>query len=169
MPQTKEELRTKNREYSRAYYQRHKEDKDFRKKRSELARKHYQINREKINARNKLYKENYRKNNLEKCRLQQLIYTKRSSQRLKEEVFSHYGNGYIGCVNCGETRLACLSIDHIKGRTEKEKNKTGLKGVAMYRWLKRNRYPKGYQVLCMNCQWIKRFENKEYNQWERRE
>ena len=31
----------------------------------------------------------------------------------------------------------------------------------VYGWLKRNGYPEGYQVLCMNCQLIKRQENRE--------
>lgn len=80
----------------------------------------------------------------------------------KVEVLTHYGNGKCACVQCGESRLACLSIDHIAGNGKAEKRKYGYKsGQGTYRWLKCNGYPRGYQTLCMNCQWIKRFMNNE--------
>ncbi len=73
----------------------------------------------------------------------------------KIEVLTHYGNGKCACVICGESRLACLSIDHIIGNGMAEKRKYGYKsGQGIYRWLKRNGYPVGYQTLCMNCQWV---------------
>ena len=31
----------------------------------------------------------------------------------------------------------------------------------IYYWLERHNYPPGFQVLCMNCQWIKKAENNE--------
>lgn len=33
-------------------------------------------------------------------------------------------------------------------------------GSTFYRWLKRNNYPIGYQVLCWNCQWSKYLHGK---------
>jgi hypothetical protein len=36
-------------------------------------------------------------------------------------------------------------------------------GVAFYRHLKKIGYPNGYQTLCMNCQWVKRAQNKEWS------
>jgi len=50
--------------------------------------------------------------------------------QIKTEVLTHYGKGYLACVICGESRLACLSIDHINGGGR-------------------------YQTLCMNCQFLK--------------
>jgi hypothetical protein len=29
-------------------------------------------------------------------------------------------------------------------------------GCRFYLWLKTNKYPSGYQVLCMNCQFVKK-------------
>lgn len=82
------------------------------------------------------------------------------NQKLKIEVLSHYSGGTPRCVMCEESRLVCLSIDHIKGGGNKHMRDLGIK-VGIYRWLKVQNYPGGYQVLCMNCQFIKRAENKE--------
>ena len=76
-------------------------------------------------------------------------------QELKAEILTHYGRGRLACVMCGESRLACLSVDHINGRGtihRKELNKYGYKFYAL---LKRQEFPQGYQTLCMNCQFVK--------------
>lgn len=93
--------------------------------------------------------------------------TIRKRKELKVEVLTHYGGGELGCVKCGEGRLACLSLDHINGREENEKVAKG-KGKnpemtgTLYRRLRRENYPRGFQTLCMNCQWVKRDETREY-------
>ena len=79
---------------------------------------------------------------------------------LKREVLTHYGRDKCGCVKCGESRLACLSIDHINGGGTRHMKLTGI-GNHFYKWLKEGNYPEGYQTLCMNCQFIKRVENNE--------
>lgn len=81
--------------------------------------------------------------------------------RLKVIVLTHYGKGKLKCTHCGFSDIRALSIDHIagKGFQHRQKSKTG---SSFYRWLIHNGYPEGYQTLCMNCQWIKRVENKEY-------
>lgn len=83
------------------------------------------------------------------------------SQKRKRLVLTHYGNGKLACVKCGFNDIRALSIDHISGggtwgRKEKQHG-----GNNFYSWLVRNGFPVGYQTLCMNCQWIKRSENKE--------
>ena len=84
-------------------------------------------------------------------------------QARKIAVLTHYGNGNLACVKCGEDRIACLSIDHINGRgSAHRKTLQGSgKGYYMYTWLQREGHPGGYQTLCMNCQWVKRFEQGE--------
>ncbi|KKN71437.1 hypothetical protein LCGC14_0420160 [marine sediment metagenome] len=74
----------------------------------------------------------------------------------KIKALRHYGKGKCACVTCGESRLACLSIDHIIALGAKRQRKTGI-----YRWLIKNKYPEGYQTLCMNCQFIKSAFNNE--------
>ena len=66
-----------------------------------------------------------------------------------------YGGENSQCVCCGERESIFLAIDHIynNGAEERKKLKnvgiTG--GAAFYFWLRKNGYPKGYQVLCYNC------------------
>lgn len=70
---------------------------------------------------------------------------------LKEQVFSAYG-GYK-CSCCGETEPLFLSIDHVDNNgAEMRNNGThGRSGTAFYQWLRKNKFPDGFQVLCMNC------------------
>ena len=35
----------------------------------------------------------------------------------------------------------------------------------LYNWLIKNNFPSGFQTLCMNCQFIKREENRECYRW----
>lgn len=74
---------------------------------------------------------------------------------IKVEVLTHYGKGRLACRMCGESRLACLSIDHINGRGISHRKSLNRYGYRFYIWLKRQGFPKGYQTLCMNCQFVK--------------
>lgn len=80
--------------------------------------------------------------------------------KLKEEVFRHYCDGELKCARCCFSDIRALSIDHVNGNGN-EHRKELKHANKMYSWLKKNDYPSGFQVLCMNCQFIKRFENKE--------
>lgn len=84
---------------------------------------------------------------------------------LKVDVLTHYGSDKLACVWCGEDRVACLSIDHIDGRGNRRRKGALRSSSSFYSWLKKQSYPGGYQTLCMNCQFVKRFENKEEGQY----
>ena len=85
-----------------------------------------------------------------------------SRQILKDRVFEAYG-GYV-CACCGETEITFLTIDHIDGSGREHRGKvlgnrsTG--GDRFYRWLKKNDFPPGFQVLCRNCNWGKHIYGK---------
>ncbi len=115
--------------------------------------KSYGKNREKIKQRKAMF----RKSHLGYFR----SYMKDYRKGIKYDVMFHYSNGEPTCNICHENRMDCLSIDHIHGNGRKHRREIGLSGQGFYQWLKRNDYPAGYQVLCMNCQFIKRAENKE--------
>lgn len=73
----------------------------------------------------------------------------------KDAVYKAYG-GYK-CACCGETEPKFLSVDHVRNDGADHKRKHNLRtGEQMYRWLIRNNFPEGFQILCMNCQWGKR-------------
>lgn len=76
---------------------------------------------------------------------------KRHRLKLRKEVLAHYG---AVCNCCGETIEGFLTIDHIEGDGRKHREEIGTD--AIYRWLKKNNYPTGFQVLCFNCNDAKR-------------
>lgn len=73
------------------------------------------------------------------------------NQQRKYEVLNYYSNGLMNCACCGETRIEFLTINHLNKNGLK--HRVGLKklGTDLYSWLKKNNYPSGYNVLCMNC------------------
>lgn len=74
---------------------------------------------------------------------------KDSQLKLKKEIMEHYGSK---CACCGVINLKVLSIDHVKGGGTAHTKELKIKGgERFYGWLKKNGYPSGYQVLCMNC------------------
>jgi len=76
----------------------------------------------------------------------------KKTQELKNEVFSHYSKGKPKCACCGEnTSLDFLCIDHINGRKKGNGKIDTRRGSSLYSYLKGKGYPKGYQVLCWNC------------------
>jgi len=76
----------------------------------------------------------------------------------KIKVLTHYGKGKCACVFCGFDDIRALSIDHINGREGYNHHKR-IGGDSLYRWLLKNKLPEGFQTLCMNCQFIKRYES----------
>ena len=51
---------------------------------------------------------------------------------------------------CGITGIEFLNIDHIEGRA-KYRHDRSFKGGKLYRFLKNQNCPDGFQVLCWNC------------------
>jgi hypothetical protein len=75
-------------------------------------------------------------------------------------VLSHYGNGKCACVKCGFDDIRALSIDHINGGGYQEMK--NLSAKQRYKLVLQTKKEKNkYQLLCANCNWIKRFEDKE--------
>lgn len=82
-------------------------------------------------------------------------------KRITMDVLSYYSNGNPKCACCGETIIEFLTIDHINGHTENDVRVKFISksqpyyrfiaGYKLYRWLRQNNYPEGYQVLCFNC------------------
>jgi hypothetical protein len=72
---------------------------------------------------------------------------------LKKEVINHYGGR---CSCCGESEMMFLAMDHINNDGCGERKEDPSK-YRINRWLKKNRYPDGYQILCHNCNLGKHF------------
>lgn len=79
----------------------------------------------------------------------------RKRQKLKDAVFTAYG-GYV-CRCCGEANPDFLQIDHVNNDGYKHRKEIGgCGGTRLYTWLRKNKYPPGFQVLCVQCNWAKR-------------
>ena len=118
---------------------------------------YYSKNKEKILKRQKEYHSSLtlEVKNKEKYRM------KKIRDDLKSQVFTEYSKRLINsdipcCICCGENEhISFLTIDHIDGRKHLSKEERNLTGHKLYRWLRKNNYPQGYSVLCMNCNFAK--------------
>ncbi len=104
------------------------------------------------------------------------LYEREKYAQLKYEVLYHYTwvameagliSGYPSMPKCmnpfGQhkepfTDIDCLTIDHINNDGAKHRKEIGQSKI--YIWLKTHKYPTGYQVLCMNCQFKKERKRK---------
>lgn len=76
--------------------------------------------------------------------------------RVKDAVFTVYGDK---CVCCGEANRCFLTIDHISSNGSQHRKELKKRGVAFYNWLITQGYPKDdYQILCYNCNNAKQFD-----------
>lgn len=87
------------------------------------------------------HRKNYYLKNLKRYKK----YIKDNTDSNREKVMQHYGNK---CICCGETEQVFLTIDHIKGGGRKHRKEIG---GHIHRWLIKNNYPEGFQILCWNC------------------
>jgi hypothetical protein len=80
-------------------------------------------------------------------------YHRHNAPLLRQLVFDRYGGAV--CVCCGEQTFEFLGIDHVDGGGSK--HRASIPSGNLYRWLKQNNFPDGYQVLCHNCNLAKGF------------
>ncbi len=77
----------------------------------------------------------------------------KNNAKLRLQCLQHYCGSevpFCQCPGCRETTIQFLTIDHINGGGTQHFKEVG-GGTNFYNWLKRNNYPDGFQVLCMNC------------------
>jgi len=73
--------------------------------------------------------------------------------RTRVQCLQAYGGADPFCGCCGESTLEFLTLDHIDDR----KNDGGVRvggdrvGQVLYAWLIRMNFPRGFRVLCYNC------------------
>jgi hypothetical protein len=87
----------------------------------------------------------------EEHRIKHLASSRRVHAKRRKLVLDHYGRK---CTCCGLALEAALQIDHIHGGGTKHLKEIGQSGL--YRWLIKNKFPEGFQTLCVLCNWLKR-------------
>jgi|SaaInlLV_10m_DNA_2_1039722.scaffolds.fasta_scaffold00537_25 Zn ribbon nucleic-acid-binding protein len=73
----------------------------------------------------------------------------------RKKVLDHLGGA---CVHCGFDDIRALQIDHVNGGGRKDRNK---QVIGFYKKVMENR-ENSYQLLCANCNTIKRIEKREF-------
>lgn len=122
----------------------------FKDARNKSVRKHYQTHKKQV----KKYRKQYRKRPERKLKQKESF--KKYYYKLKNSTLIHYSGDPPKCACCGETIYEFLTIDHIDNKGAEHRKKIGISGGAsFYIWLKHNGYPKGFQILCLNCNWAK--------------
>lgn len=126
--------------YSKEYYEKNKE------RILEKSRKYYAENKEKW--KNKYYDSEVN------TRL-----AREKNQRKRKKLISLLGGK---CVRCGFDDWRALQVDHIKGGgSQDSKTMVGMKNNVLLKRIKNGSTK--YQLLCANCNWIKRYEKNETN------
>jgi NAD-dependent SIR2 family protein deacetylase len=71
--------------------------------------------------------------------------------KIRLKALEAYSGKFPKCSCCGEDTIEFLGIDHVDGGGNKHRKELTKNGTTLYLWLNKNNYPKGYQVLCHNC------------------
>lgn len=81
---------------------------------------------------------------------------------LRLGALKHYSNGTMTCACCSESEVLFLCLDHINGggNAHRRSLREPGSGFHLYRWLKDQGYPLGFQVLCYNCNMAKHLLGK---------
>lgn len=144
------------------YYQKNKEKIKAHRKRwyQSVKSRQQEINRAYIRSRPELKKklaEGYRGRH----RLEIQAKAKTKNLEVKKKTFSLLGGK---CLRCGFLDIRALQIDHINGCevSAAERCKAKERGDALYRAILRGEKDMSkYQLLCANCNVIKKFQNGE--------
>ncbi len=73
----------------------------------------------------------------------------------KSKCVSFYSKGKNRCACCGESHIKFLTIDHKNNNGNEHRKQIGRGGMILLRWIIKNGYPSGFQILCYNCNYAK--------------
>lgn len=141
----KEQIKKYNKDYSARKYKEHREEY------LEKSRGNYKRNRKQKLGYAKHYRETHREQIISK--------TKAIRTKNHKELIDMMGGK---CIKCGFDDLRVLEIDHINGGGNVERR--NIKSPSKYYEVIKQSILKGenkYQLLCANCNKIKRYENNE--------
>ena len=152
---------TNSKEYSKQYYAYHK------KEINNKAREYYSIHREALKKTAIKWRKRNKKRILEiqkkyfltpKGRLVRRTIGRNYVRRQRQELIKGMGGE---CIKCRFSDWRALQIDHIDGNGTslgKFEKSMGANKYKNYVLIRKN---KDYQLLCSNCNWIKKYERNE--------
>ncbi len=82
-----------------------------------------------------------------------ILFNRLYQRQVRKRVIEHYGGIPPSCACCGEGRYEFLSLNHLgprgSGNIDRKKYRGSQAGVL--RFIVKNNFPEGYNVLCYNC------------------
>jgi 5-methylcytosine-specific restriction endonuclease McrA len=90
-------------------------------------------------------------------RLEHPNYNRDRLRKVRQLVLKTFGGK---CARCGYDDWRALQIDHINGGGHAERKNSG-GSESYYRRILKGEKSGKYQLLCANCNWIKRYERGE--------
>ena len=138
--------------------QRYKQDPEFREKDLKKRKENYKKNKDQIRKKAKInYYENIEKfqekdrKRYKRDRIKRLKNCKDRRIKIRKIVLTYYSNSNIPqCKCCDNTFYDHLTLDHINGGGTKH-IRENVPGKRLDDYLFHNKFPKGYQILCMSC------------------
>jgi hypothetical protein len=115
----------------------------------------YYKNHEENKAKKAVQMKKWRAENKEKSRHQ----SRQKVVRMRDAIHEMYGHV---CALCGYENKQALTLDHIAGNGNVEREELGAYGV--YRRAIEKKRQDEYRILCMNCQFIERQRLK--SEWQ---
>jgi 5-methylcytosine-specific restriction endonuclease McrA len=87
--------------------------------------------------------------------------SRQQRERIRENILTLFGRK---CTRCGYDRdVRALQVDHIY-RTTAPRNSTARSGYGLYIRILNGTFPvSDFQLLCANCNWLKKLDNKEHS------
>jgi hypothetical protein len=91
------------------------------------------------------------------CKHHQAVRSNIRRRQVRFELLEHLGGK---CVHCGFSDWRALQVDHVNGGGRQEYH-NGYSTNSVKYLKKVVASPGAYQLLCANCNWIKKYENNE--------
>jgi hypothetical protein len=170
-------LNMKHKQYKESHKdQEQKRDKKYRLTHKEQIKKYREAHKEKFKQYMKIYTKIHEKELKEKAKIyweknkqrfkeRKIEYWKKRNNQLRNAIFDKFGNK---CARCGFSDVRALQIDHINGGGGREKKMLKNNNWALFQKVLADTTGK-YQLLCANCNWIKKVENGEVgNQYKKK-
>ena len=79
------------------------------------------------------------------------------SYKLRLEIITNYGGC---CSGCGVSNPVLLCIDHVNNNGNEERKKIR-SAITLYRKIINENYPPTYQLLCFNCNFLKKVNHEQ--------
>lgn len=131
--------------YQHEYHKRKQQtDLNYRNRRGESNRCWIRNNPERVRNNRR----NWAKEHPEKIKEYKGDWQKRRNHNIRIQCLTYYSKGKMECVCCKENIERFLTMDAINFKGHKKV--TG-SGVLFWKWLIKNNFPKGFRVLCWNC------------------